>query len=214
MLCKCLISKIQVNPFVNITHYLHRGDQGSRSTCICRKRERGRREVGEEGRRSGEGRRCPLRDRNRQGADPGRFFRLLLEIGIIAITRNVDVIRVCSQTSVPVPSPGAGVIKELFVKDGDTVKPGQKLCTIDIGATGGATAAPAAKAPQPAAAPPPPKPAAQAPPPTPAAPPPSAAPPPRPAAPIPPPAAQPRPPQAPTTSMPVAAIKHAQVINQ
>ncbi|XP_071565334.1 dihydrolipoyllysine-residue succinyltransferase component of 2-oxoglutarate dehydrogenase complex, mitochondrial [Temnothorax nylanderi] len=119
------------------------------------------------------------------------------------------------KTSVPVPSPGPGVIKELFVKDGDTVKPGQKLCTIDIGASGGAaaapSAAPAAKEPQPAAA----APAAKAPPPAAAPPPPpppsAAAPPPRPAAaPIPPPAARPPPPQPPTASMPVAAIKHAQ----
>ncbi|XP_018394725.1 PREDICTED: dihydrolipoyllysine-residue succinyltransferase component of 2-oxoglutarate dehydrogenase complex, mitochondrial [Cyphomyrmex costatus] len=113
------------------------------------------------------------------------------------------------KTSVPVPSPGPGVIKELFVKDGDTVKPGQKLCTIDIGATGGAAAAPAEKTPQPSAAAPAKesKPVATPPPPTPS----SAAPPvSRPAAPIPPPAAEPPPPQAPTASMPVAAIKHAQ----
>ncbi|KAL0132597.1 hypothetical protein PUN28_000392 [Cardiocondyla obscurior] len=119
------------------------------------------------------------------------------------------------KTSVPVPSPGPGVIKELFVKDGDTVKPGQKLCTLDVGATGGATAASAAKEPQPATpAPKPPTPAVEAPPPSSAPPPtspPSPAPSPRPAAaPIPPPAAQPPPPQAPTASMPVAAIKHAQ----
>lgn len=117
------------------------------------------------------------------------------------------------QTSVPVPSPGAGVIKELFVKDGDTVKPGQKLCTIDIGATGGTTAAAPAEKPKPAAAaaavaPPPPPPPT---PPTPATPPPSAAPSRPPAAPIPPPAARPPPPQTPIASMPVAAIKHAQV---
>lgn len=120
------------------------------------------------------------------------------------------------KTSVPVPSPGPGVIKELFVKDGDTVKPGQKLCTIDIGATGGAAAAPAAKAPQPAAAAPAakaPKPAVEAPPPTtaPSPPPSAAAPPPRSAAPpLPPPGTQPPPQQAPIASMPVAAIKHAQ----
>lgn len=109
------------------------------------------------------------------------------------------------KTSVPVPAPGSGVIKEIFVEDGTTVKPGTKLCNIDIGATGGASSEPAAEAPKAAAAPPPPPPSA----PTPAA---SAAPPPppaqAPAAPLPPPT---RPPQAsPTTSMPVAAIKHAQ----
>ncbi|XP_018313779.1 dihydrolipoyllysine-residue succinyltransferase component of 2-oxoglutarate dehydrogenase complex, mitochondrial [Mycetomoellerius zeteki] len=114
------------------------------------------------------------------------------------------------KTSVPVPSPGPGVIKELFFKDGDTVKPGQKLCTIDIGATGGAAAAPGEKAPQPPAAAPVEKaPKPVPPPPTPSAP--SVAPPlPRSAAPIPPPAAEPPSPQAPTASMPVAAIKHAQ----
>lgn len=119
--------------------------------------------------------------------------------------------RACPQTSVPVPSPGPGVIKELFFKDGDTVKPGQKLCTIDIGATGGAAAAPGEKAPQPPAAAPVEKaPKPVPPPPTPSAP--SVAPPlPRSAAPIPPPAAEPPSPQAPTASMPVAAIKHAQV---
>lgn len=104
----------------------------------------------------------------------------------------------------PVPSPGPGVIKELFVNDGDTVKAGQKLCTIDIGATGGTTAAPA-EAPKAAAAPPPP--AAAAPPPPPPA---AAAPTPAAAPSPPPPAARPPPPQTPTASMPVAAIKHAQ----
>ncbi|KYN19524.1 Dihydrolipoyllysine-residue succinyltransferase [Trachymyrmex cornetzi] len=117
--------------------------------------------------------------------------------------------KIGDQTSVPVPSPGPGVIKELFVKDGDTVKPGQKLCTIDIGATGGAAAAPAEKAPQPPAAASAEKAPKPAPPPAPSAP--SVAPPlPRSAAPIPPPATEPPSPQAPTASMPVAAIKHAQ----
>ncbi|KAK0087244.1 hypothetical protein PV325_001400 [Microctonus aethiopoides] len=113
------------------------------------------------------------------------------------------------KTSVSVPSPGSGVIKELFVQDGDTVKAGQKLCSIDIGATGGATSA----APEPVKASPPPPPTA-APTPKPAA---AAAstasspPPPPPAAMPPPPLPTARPtPQVPTASMPVAAIKHAQ----
>ncbi|PBC33917.1 Dihydrolipoyllysine-residue succinyltransferase component of [Apis cerana cerana] len=46
------------------------------------------------------------------------------------------------KTSVPVPAPGSGIIKEIFAKDGQTVKSGQKLCVIDIGATDGAPAAP------------------------------------------------------------------------
>nr|XP_003707353.1 PREDICTED: dihydrolipoyllysine-residue succinyltransferase component of 2-oxoglutarate dehydrogenase complex, mitochondrial isoform X2 [Megachile rotundata] len=115
------------------------------------------------------------------------------------------------KTSVPVPAPGSGVIKELFVKDGDTVKPGQKLCTIDIGATGGAapSAAKPAEAPSPPPPPPPPPSAAAPPPPPPPPPPPSAAAAPPP---VPPPAAKPTPPQAPAASMPVAAIKHAQAL--
>ncbi|XP_050455611.1 dihydrolipoyllysine-residue succinyltransferase component of 2-oxoglutarate dehydrogenase complex, mitochondrial [Cataglyphis hispanica] len=112
------------------------------------------------------------------------------------------------KTSVPVPSPGPGVVKEIFVKDGDTVKPGQKLCTIDIGASGGIAAAPAVEAPKPAAAPSPsPSPPKAATPPSATTRPPS---PEAAAAPIPPPAAKPPPPQAPIASMPVAAIKHAQ----
>ncbi|XP_029036585.1 dihydrolipoyllysine-residue succinyltransferase component of 2-oxoglutarate dehydrogenase complex, mitochondrial-like [Osmia bicornis bicornis] len=119
------------------------------------------------------------------------------------------------KTSVPVPSPGSGVIKEVFAKDGETVKPGQKLCTIDIGATGGAAPATAkpAEAPRPppstAAPPPPPPPPPPQPIPTPPPPPPSTAAPP---SSVPPPAAKPTPPQAPAASMPVAAIKHAQAL--
>merc|ERR1712106_468904 len=70
------------------------------------------------------------------------------------------------KTSVPVPSPAAGVIEELLVEDGSTVSPGAKLLKLKVGAAG-APAAPkpaAAAAPAPAAAvappPPPPKPAA------------------------------------------------------
>ncbi|KOC64716.1 Dihydrolipoyllysine-residue succinyltransferase component of 2-oxoglutarate dehydrogenase complex, mitochondrial [Habropoda laboriosa] len=118
------------------------------------------------------------------------------------------------KTSVPVPAPGAGVIKEIFAKDGETVKPGQKLCIIDIGATGGAPpseapkAAPKAPSPPPsAAAPPPPSPPPPSPPPPPPPQPPSP-----PSAAVPPPATRPPPPQAPAASMPVAAIKHAQAL--
>merc|ERR1711881_666928 len=85
------------------------------------------------------------------------------------------------KTSVPVPSPAAGVIEELLVEDGSTVAPGAKLLKLKVGA-GGAPSAPkpaaAAPAPEPVAAAPPP-PAAAAP--IPATPPP---PPPKPAAPM------------------------------
>merc|ERR1711962_911070 len=95
------------------------------------------------------------------------------------------------KTSVPVPSPGSGVITELLVEDGTTVQPGAQLLKIQLG-PGGAkpAAAPAPAAPAPAAAAPP-APAAATAAPIPTTPPP---PPPRPAAPL---AARPPPPPMP-----------------
>lgn len=113
------------------------------------------------------------------------------------------------KTAIPVMAPGHGVIKELYVKDGDTVKAGQKLFRMDITgeAPAKAAAAPAPEAPKAAAPPPPPPPqAAAAPPPPP--PPQAAAPPPPP----PPPRAATPPAAAPISSIPVAAIRHAQAI--
>merc|ERR1712227_180020 len=120
------------------------------------------------------------------------------------------------KTSVPVPSPAAGVIEELLVEDGATVSPGTKLLKLKLGAGGAPKAKPAAPAPAetpaPAAAappppPPPPPPAAAAAAPIPATPPP---PPPMPAAPkkvTPPPAPMPPRPSAgaaPVVRMPPA----------
>lgn len=99
------------------------------------------------------------------------------------------------KTSVPVPSPAPGVIVERYVEDGATVKPGQKLFLLKVGAAGAAPAKPKAEA---KAAPPPPKEAPAAPPP-----------PPKPAAAIPTPAAAPKPPppQAPVSSTPASQIR-------
>lgn len=105
------------------------------------------------------------------------------------------------KTSMPVAAPGNGVIVDTFVTDGQTVKPGQELFSIDL-----------------SGAAPPPKPAAAAAPPPKAetaAPPPPAAAPPKPAAAPPTPATAPPPkpaPAAPLKSIPVAAIRHAQAI--
>lgn len=55
------------------------------------------------------------------------------------------------KTTVGVPSPGHGIIEEIYVADGDTVKAGQQLFKIKI--TG---EAPASKPAETAAAPPPP----------------------------------------------------------
>lgn len=105
------------------------------------------------------------------------------------------------KTSMPVPATATGVIEEIFVKNGETVKQGMKLYSITVGAAG--ASAPAAEkkadAPKPAEAP---KPAASAPTaPTPTSPAAAGAPP------------APRPPTAPSSAIPVAAIRHAQAID-
>lgn len=116
------------------------------------------------------------------------------------------------KTTVGVPTPVSGVVEEIYVQDGDTVKAGQQLFKLKPGAVSGKPAAKAAEA----AAPPPPPP----PPPTPAAaapaPPVAAAiPTPAPARPAAVPATPPPPPpkpSAPATSVPIAAIRHAQAV--
>ena len=49
------------------------------------------------------------------------------------------------KTSVPIPSPVAGVIEELLVEDGATVTPGKELAKIRAGPGGAAAAKPAEK---------------------------------------------------------------------
>lgn len=116
------------------------------------------------------------------------------------------------KTTVGVPSPSHGIIEEIYVSDGDTVKAGQQLFKLKI--TGEAPKA--AEKPKEAAAPPPPQPEAPK-----AAPPPPTPPPqqqqqqqpqtPPPAASTPPPV--PQKPSAPTRTVPIAAIRHAQTID-
>ncbi|XP_014096604.1 dihydrolipoyllysine-residue succinyltransferase component of 2-oxoglutarate dehydrogenase complex, mitochondrial [Bactrocera oleae] len=114
------------------------------------------------------------------------------------------------KTAMPVPAPFGGVIREILVEDGVTVKAGQPLFKIEK-ADGTPTAAAAAPA---AAAPPTPKPAAPAPA--------AAAPPPKPAPPAarPPPAARAAPPSpppkpsAPVGQIPVASVPPAQAAPQ
>ena len=83
-----------------------------------------------------------------------------------AVTADEVVMEIeTDKTTVPVPSPAHGIIEEIYVADGDTVKSGQQLFKLKV--TGEApakpAAAPQAEAPKPAAAapppPPPPKPA-------------------------------------------------------
>lgn len=111
------------------------------------------------------------------------------------------------KTAIPVMAPDNGIIKELYVKDGETVKAGQKLFRLEI--TSGAPKKAAAPPPEAPKAEAPPPPAAAAPPPPPVSPPTPSTPPPTP--PPPKPAAAP-PKAAPVSSIPVAAIRHAQAI--
>lgn len=70
------------------------------------------------------------------------------------------------KTTVGVPSPAHGIIEEIFVADGDTVKSGQELFRMKVTGEAPKAAAPAAAAPAPkpaAAAPPPPPKAPEAP---------------------------------------------------
>jgi len=101
------------------------------------------------------------------------------------------------KTSIPVPSPGTGILEEQLVEDGTTVKPGMELAKIRItGESKKDTSAPSAAAeapPPPAAAPaapPPPQPTVSAPPSTPPPPPPL--------------------PKKPITSIPVSSVKPVQ----
>lgn len=109
------------------------------------------------------------------------------------------------KTTVGVPSPAHGIIEEIYVADGDTVKAGQQLFKLKITGEAPAASAPKAEAPAPAAAAPPPPPP---PPPTMAA----APPPPPPAAAAAPPPPPPKP-TGPNSKMPVAAMRHAQAID-
>lgn len=124
----------------------------------------------------------------------------------VKIDQNVMEIET-DKTTVGVPAPFGGIIREIMVSDGDTVKAGQPLFKLEKSDAGAApAAAPKADTPPPPA--PAAKPAAAAPPP-PAAKPAAAAapkpPPPKPAAPRPP----PPPPTAPSSSMPSTSVPRA-----
>ncbi|XP_031616713.1 dihydrolipoyllysine-residue succinyltransferase component of 2-oxoglutarate dehydrogenase complex, mitochondrial isoform X2 [Contarinia nasturtii] len=109
------------------------------------------------------------------------------------------------KTTVGVPTPVSGIIEEIFVQDGDTVKAGQDLFKIKPGAVSDkpkAAASPAPEAPKPPVQEAP-KPSAASVAPTPTTPPPP--PPPRPA--------PPPQPTGPVSTVPIAAIRHAQVVD-
>ena len=73
-----------------------------------------------------------------------------------AVTADEVVMEIeTDKTTVGVPSPSHGIIEEIYVADGDTVKAGQQLFKIKVTDAAPAKAAPAAEAPK--AAPPPPQ---------------------------------------------------------
>jgi 2-oxoglutarate dehydrogenase E2 component (dihydrolipoamide succinyltransferase) len=136
--------------------------------------------------------------------------KFTLKVGDAVAADDVVMEIETDKTTVPVPAPGSGIIEEIFVKDGDTVKAFQELFKINVTGVAPAkkvdvSAEPPPSAPKPAAAPPPPKPASVSSPPP---PPPAVRPPPPPARPPPPPSK----PMAPSSTIPVAAIRHAQTI--
>ena len=113
------------------------------------------------------------------GVAQGDVLKVLVKVGD-AIKVDQPVLELeTDKATVEVPSTLAGVVKELKVKAGDKVKPGQAVVVIDQGAAGAAPQAETRKADAPAPAPP--APAAA---PEPVAPPPPAAEPERPKAPV------------------------------
>ncbi|CAD6995648.1 unnamed protein product [Ceratitis capitata] len=118
------------------------------------------------------------------------------------------------KTAMPVPAPFGGIIREILVEDGTTVKAGQPLFKLEKAEGTPTAAAPAAATPTPP--PPPPKPAAPAPsaaPPAPKAAPAPTPPPPPPAARAAPPPPPPKP-SAPAGQIPVASVPPAQAAPQ
>ncbi|MEZ5628684.1 MAG: dihydrolipoyllysine-residue acetyltransferase [Rhodocyclaceae bacterium] len=100
-------------------------------------------------------------------------IELLVQVGDTVAADDAIVTLESDKATMDVPSPQAGVVRELLVKVGDRVSEGSALARVEATADAGATAAPA-PAPAPAPAAPAPAPAAAAP---------------APAAPVPPPAA-------------------------
>lgn len=99
------------------------------------------------------------------------YFRFEKKVGDAVAADEVVMEIETDKTTVGVPSPGHGIIEEIYVADGDTVKAGQQLFKLKITGEAPAKAVPKAESKPAAAAPPkapePPKPAAQAPPPPP-----------------------------------------------
>lgn len=143
------------------------------------------------------------------------FFRFTVKVGDYVAQDQVVMEVETDKTAMPVPAPFGGVIREILVEDGTTVKAGQPLFKIEKADGTPTVAAPAA------AATPPPKPSAPAPAPaapaaaapSPKAAPPAARPPPPPAARAIPPPPPPKP-SAPVGQIPIASVPPAQAAPQ
>jgi acetyl/propionyl-CoA carboxylase alpha subunit len=85
-------------------------------------------------------------------------FRFEKKVGDAVAADEVVMEIETDKTTVGVPSPAHGIIEEIYVADGDTVKSGQQLFKLKVTGEAPAAAAPKAEAPKPAAAAPPPPP--------------------------------------------------------
>ena len=92
-----------------------------------------------------------------ENVDSGVLARLLVEVGA-TVKKDQPVLELeTDKATVEVPAFSDGVVKEILVKEGDRVKVGQTILTLDAAEGNGAAAAPAKAAPQ--ATPPAPPPA-------------------------------------------------------
>lgn len=85
-------------------------------------------------------------------------FRFEKKVGDAVAADEVVMEIETDKTTVGVPSPAHGIIEEIYVADGDTVKSGQQLFKLKVTGEAPKAAAPKAEAPAPAAAAPPPPP--------------------------------------------------------
>ena len=86
-----------------------------------------------------------------EGVTEGELVKFLVKVGDKIAADQTIAEMMTDKATVEVPSPSAGIVKELKAKDGDVVTVGQVLIVIDDAAAGAsASAAPAAKAAAPA----------------------------------------------------------------
>ncbi|MBY0384110.1 2-oxo acid dehydrogenase subunit E2, partial [bacterium] len=99
-----------------------------------------------------------------EGVTEGELVRWLVKVGDSIKVDQSLVELMTDKATVEVPSPAAGVVKELKFKEGDVIKVGAAFVIVDDSGAGAAKPAPVAAAPAPTKAPATPAPMAKAPP--------------------------------------------------